>query len=153
MKLLMDDLHEDLGTVTIPKSWQIVNLAQELPTTDLTAFDYVRSGDVAWTKLQLSITKAEADNDGLTLAILQEGGEFNLPVITYVQLRGGEDTGEEAPATHKPDEISDSADAPTEGGRIGDDNAELMGGRDRKITRMPRADMPTSWSECQVLRI
>ena len=89
MKLLMDDLHKDLGTVTFPKSWKIANLAQELPTTDLTAFDYVRSGDVAWTKLQLSITKAEADNDGLTLAILQEGGEFNLPVITYVQLRGG----------------------------------------------------------------
>jgi ATP-binding cassette, subfamily F, member 3 len=68
IQCLLGTLHEDKGEVLLPASWRIAHLAQELPQSDLNAFDYVREGDEDWVRIQRAIEKATEDDDGMALA-------------------------------------------------------------------------------------
>lgn len=53
--LLLGDLGLDTGELVIPKDWQIGHMAQEIETSDLTALDFVLSGDKVWYELNQKI--------------------------------------------------------------------------------------------------
>jgi len=62
--LLRDELHADHGSVSIPDSWVIAHVAQEIPAVDIPAIDYVLQGDEEYMRLQEKLQKAEAEHDG-----------------------------------------------------------------------------------------
>lgn len=68
LKLILRELQEDHGELSVPSNWTIAHLAQELPDTDELAFAFARSGDAKWVALQALMLKAEKENDGITLA-------------------------------------------------------------------------------------
>ncbi|OGT26939.1 MAG: hypothetical protein A3I77_02160 [Gammaproteobacteria bacterium RIFCSPLOWO2_02_FULL_42_14] len=67
LKLIMREIHEDQGDFSIPSTWRISHLAQELPDTNELAFAYARAGDTEWIALQEKIAVAEKENDGIAL--------------------------------------------------------------------------------------
>src|SRR3989338_5030051 len=62
LKLIMREIHEDQGDFSIPSTWRISHLAQELPDTNELAFAYARAGDTEWIALQEKIAVAEKEN-------------------------------------------------------------------------------------------
>jgi ATP-binding cassette subfamily F protein 3 len=62
--LFQNKLHADHGSVSIPDSWVIAHVAQEIPAVDATAIDYVLQGDVEYVDLQQQLVTAEAERDG-----------------------------------------------------------------------------------------
>lgn len=60
---LLGEHGTDLGSLSMPKHWQIAHMAQEVHASDATALDYVLSGDGEWhqlnTKLQNQSLLAE----------------------------------------------------------------------------------------------
>ncbi|TWV80797.1 ABC-F family ATP-binding cassette domain-containing protein [Moraxella sp. VT-16-12] len=48
---LLGEHATDIGTISMPKDWQIAHMAQEIHTTDQSALDYVLSGDDEWYQL------------------------------------------------------------------------------------------------------
>ena len=53
---LLDKHHTDVGTISMPKDWQIAHMAQEIHASDQTALDYVLSGDDEWYQLNDKLT-------------------------------------------------------------------------------------------------
>jgi ATP-binding cassette, subfamily F, member 3 len=70
LKLLMQQIKEESGQVLRPKKCTLAHLSQELPTSEQTAFAFVRDGDHAWANLQKKITQAEQNQDDQKLAEL-----------------------------------------------------------------------------------
>ncbi|MBE0438893.1 MAG: ATP-binding cassette domain-containing protein [Gammaproteobacteria bacterium] len=62
--VLQDQLHADQGSVSIPDSWVIAHVAQEMPAVDIPAIDYVLEGDSDYTQLHQKLEKAEQEHDG-----------------------------------------------------------------------------------------
>lgn len=48
---LLGEHATDIGTISMPKDWQIAHMAQEIHATNQTALDYVLSGDDEWYQL------------------------------------------------------------------------------------------------------
>lgn len=48
---LLGEHATDIGTISMPKDWQIAHMAQEIHATDQSALDYVLSGDDEWYQL------------------------------------------------------------------------------------------------------
>lgn len=64
--LLLDELGLDTGELIMPKDWQIGHMAQEIETSDLTALEFVLSGDKLWYALNQKIQNpAEIDESEL----------------------------------------------------------------------------------------
>jgi len=61
-KLILGELHEDAGQVSLPKNWLISHMAQELDDSELSALDFVLSGDEALCRLheQMLVLEGEA---------------------------------------------------------------------------------------------
>jgi ATP-binding cassette subfamily F protein 3 len=61
-------LHEDGGEFSLPPSWRIAQVAQEMPETALGATDFVIAGDAALAAAREEVAAAEASGDGKRLA-------------------------------------------------------------------------------------
>jgi len=74
--LLRGELHADAGDVELPGSWVVAHVAQESPSVDAAALDFVIEGDIAVARLEREIATAEAAHDGERLAVLH--AEFDV---------------------------------------------------------------------------
>ncbi|MGB5519950.1 MAG: ATP-binding cassette domain-containing protein [Gammaproteobacteria bacterium] len=68
--LILGQLHADSGDCLYPKDWVVAHVAQEMPTKNCAAIDYVLDGDAELRRIEAALALAEADNDGLLLATL-----------------------------------------------------------------------------------
>jgi ATP-binding cassette subfamily F protein 3 len=66
--LIRDELHTDTGTLSFPTDSVIAHVAQETPAIAESAIDYVIDGDTGLRQLQIQLTNAEKNNDGLQQA-------------------------------------------------------------------------------------
>jgi len=62
--LLRDELHADMGDVSMPDVWVTAHVAQETPAVDIPAIEYVLQGDVELSRLRAALADAEAAGDG-----------------------------------------------------------------------------------------
>ncbi|MBP9727458.1 MAG: ATP-binding cassette domain-containing protein [Gammaproteobacteria bacterium] len=68
-QLITGGLHEDLGSFSLEvKRTAIAYLEQALPHSDEPAIEYVKSGDLIWSKIQADLRKAELEEDGLAIS-------------------------------------------------------------------------------------
>ena len=67
-KLVLGELHEDVGSISIPKDWRLAHMAQEVGESTRNAVDYVIDGDAELRQLEARLEDAE----GETLARLYE---------------------------------------------------------------------------------
>ncbi len=65
LALLLDQLHADAGTVSLPPGWVIAHVAQHTPDSEGAAIDFVLDGDVELRQIQAELARAEAQGDGL----------------------------------------------------------------------------------------
>jgi ATP-binding cassette subfamily F protein 3 len=62
--LLRDELHADMGDVSMPDVWVTAHVAQETPAVEIPAIEYVLQGDVELSRLRTALAEAEAAGDG-----------------------------------------------------------------------------------------
>jgi len=70
LSLMEGKLAADAGEIKRAGGQQLATVAQETPALEQPAIEYVLSGDEPYTHLAEKIRKAEAENDGMTLAEL-----------------------------------------------------------------------------------
>ncbi len=70
LALIRGELHQDAGDFSLSPSLVIAHVAQETPTTDRIAIDYVMDGDEELRRIQQQLADAEAANDGTRQATL-----------------------------------------------------------------------------------
>ena len=66
--LINGALHEDGGDFSMPPTWRLAQVAQEMPETDQSATAFVIEGDTALTAAQNEVDAAEASGDGERMA-------------------------------------------------------------------------------------
>ncbi len=66
--LIKGDITQDNGDCQIPKSWKLAAVAQETPTLDISALDYVLQGDTELQQFQAALHAAETENNGNAIA-------------------------------------------------------------------------------------
>jgi ATP-binding cassette subfamily F protein 3 len=71
-KLLLGQLGNDSGSVSVPKQWRIAHMAQEVATTERAALDYVLDGDSELRRIEQAISDAEQQGQHERLAQLHE---------------------------------------------------------------------------------
>ncbi len=62
--LILKLIQSDAGEIIIPQKTVIAHVAQETPTTEKSALDYVLDGDIELRKIQQQLAKAEHNNNG-----------------------------------------------------------------------------------------
>ncbi|MCW9047729.1 MAG: ATP-binding cassette domain-containing protein [Gammaproteobacteria bacterium] len=62
--LILNQLQSDAGDLFIPEKTIIAHVAQETPTTDKSAIEYVLDGDVELRKIQQNLLIAESEDNG-----------------------------------------------------------------------------------------
>ena len=62
--MLRNELGQDEGSVSIPPNWVIAHVAQETPSSELTALDYVLQGDTEYVDLHKQLENAEGAHLG-----------------------------------------------------------------------------------------
>jgi ATP-binding cassette subfamily F protein 3 len=70
LALLRGDLGPDGGEYSIPGKLNFVSVSQELPRTELTVVEYIRSGDSRLMAIEAALEKARAADDGMKEAEL-----------------------------------------------------------------------------------
>lgn len=68
--LILGELQADHGDLLIPRDWVIAHVAQETPSDDRPAIDYVLDGDAELRQVEAGIQSAESSNNGEKLALL-----------------------------------------------------------------------------------
>jgi ATP-binding cassette subfamily F protein 3 len=68
--MLRDELHADVGEVSMPPNLTVAHVAQETPALDRAAIDYVLDGDTGLRAIEAAIRQVEASGDGHRLAKL-----------------------------------------------------------------------------------
>jgi ATP-binding cassette, subfamily F, member 3 len=76
LALLRGDLGADAGDYSVPGKLNFVSVSQELPHTEGTVLEYVRSGDARLMGLEAELEKARAADDGMQEAHLL--GDYEL---------------------------------------------------------------------------
>jgi ATP-binding cassette subfamily F protein 3 len=76
LSLLRGDLGADSGDYSVPGKLNFVSVSQELPRTDATVLEYVRSGDSRLMEIEAALEKARAADDGMQEAHLL--GDYDL---------------------------------------------------------------------------
>src|SRR5690349_15706660 len=76
LALLRGDLAADAGDYSVPGKLNFVSVSQELPRTEATVVEYVRSGDSRLMALEAALEKARAADDGMKEAELL--GDYDL---------------------------------------------------------------------------
>ncbi len=61
--LIKDELHSDSGDFFMPQNWVIAHVAQESPSTDAAALEYVIDGDVQLRQIEQAIAHATDQTD------------------------------------------------------------------------------------------
>jgi len=74
--LILGELHADSGDLRYPKDWVIAHVAQETPTDERAAIEYVLDGDAELRAVEKYLLQAETENDGERLAALH--GRFEV---------------------------------------------------------------------------
>lgn len=62
--LILNQIHSDAGDLILPPKTVIAHVAQETPTTEKNALDYVLDGDIELRKVQQQLVIAEDDDNG-----------------------------------------------------------------------------------------
>lgn len=57
--MLRNELGQDEGSVSIPPNWIIAHVAQQTPSTNISALEYVLQGDIEFIELQKQLATAE----------------------------------------------------------------------------------------------
>jgi len=68
--LILDQLHADEGSFSLPRDWVIAHLAQETPSDPRPAIEYVLDGDAELRTIQQELEQAEAAHQGERVAEL-----------------------------------------------------------------------------------
>ena len=76
LALLRGDLGADGGDYSVPGKLNFVSVSQELPRTESTVLEYVRSGDTRLMAIEAELEKARAADDGMQEAHLL--GDYDL---------------------------------------------------------------------------
>ncbi len=76
LALLRGDLGADAGDYSVPGKLNFVSVSQELPRTESTVLEYVRSGDSRLMAIEAELEKARAADDGMKEAELL--GDYDL---------------------------------------------------------------------------
>jgi ATP-binding cassette subfamily F protein 3 len=76
LALLRGDLGADSGDYSVPGKLNFVSVSQELPRTEATVLEYIRSGDSRLMGLEAELEKARAADDGMQEAHLL--GDYDL---------------------------------------------------------------------------
>src|SRR5688572_27831542 len=76
LALLRGDLGADAGDYKVPGKLNFVSVSQELPHTEQTVLEYVRSGDTRLMAIEAAMEKARAADDGMKEAELI--GDYDL---------------------------------------------------------------------------
>src|SRR5687768_1045288 len=76
LALLRGDLGADAGDYSVPGKLNFVSVSQELPHTEHTVLEYVRSGDTRLMAIEAAMEKARAADDGMKEAELI--GDYDL---------------------------------------------------------------------------
>src|SRR5687768_10583781 len=76
LALLRGDLGADAGDYSVPGKLNFVSVSQELPRTESTVLEYVRSGDSRLMAIEAAMEKARAADDGMKEAELL--GDYDL---------------------------------------------------------------------------
>jgi ATP-binding cassette subfamily F protein 3 len=76
LALLRGDLGADSGNYSVPGKLNFVSVSQELPHTEGTVLEYVRSGDTRLMEIEAELEKARAADDGMQEAHLL--GDYEL---------------------------------------------------------------------------
>jgi ATP-binding cassette subfamily F protein 3 len=76
LALLRGDLGADSGDYSVPGKLNFVSVSQELPRTEATVLEYVRSGDLNLMSIEAELEKARAADDGMKEAHLL--GDYDL---------------------------------------------------------------------------
>ncbi|HEU4779523.1 MAG TPA: ATP-binding cassette domain-containing protein [Steroidobacteraceae bacterium] len=76
LALLRGDLGADAGDYSVPGKLNFVSVSQELPRTEATVLEYVRSGDTRLMAIEAELEKARAADDGMQEAHLL--GDYDL---------------------------------------------------------------------------
>ncbi|GAA4338782.1 ATP-binding cassette domain-containing protein [Pigmentiphaga soli] len=90
--LLDGRLDADAGNLSIPASWRIASIAQEIDDTDRAALDFVIDGDGRLRRLQADRAAVDAERDGVRLAELEaelfDAGAFTAQARAEQLLAG-----------------------------------------------------------------
>ncbi len=70
--LLAGRLQADAGDSTVPSSWQLAEVAQEMPESDEGATAFVLAGDVTLVEAERALAEADASGDGIAIAAAHE---------------------------------------------------------------------------------
>lgn len=91
-ELITGDLSPDGGRITVPESWTIATVAQETPSLDISAEEYVIDGDKRYRSLERELKAAEERNDGMAIARisgeLEISGAYTIRPRTAALLSG-----------------------------------------------------------------
>lgn len=74
---ILGEYATDLGQVSMPSSWQIAHMAQEIHATDMLAIDYVLSGDAEWWQLNDKISRQDTLSSDKIAPIYQRFEEID----------------------------------------------------------------------------
>ncbi len=90
--LLNGTLHEDSGEFSIPSTWRMGQVAQEMPETEQSATDFVIEGDTVLLAAQDEAAAAEASDDGMRMAhaymALHDAGAHDAPARAQALILG-----------------------------------------------------------------
>ncbi|MBB5409994.1 ATP-binding cassette subfamily F protein 3 [Paraburkholderia sp. HC6.4b] len=90
--LLNGTLHEDGGEFSIPASWKMGQVAQEMPETEQSATDFVIEGDAILLAAQAEVAAAEVSDDGMRMAhaymALHDAGAHDAPARAQALILG-----------------------------------------------------------------
>ena len=70
-KMLLGELHEDTGSIDIPKHWNLSHMAQEVGASTSAAVDYVVDGDAELRSVEKQIEQAGEDGNKLAKLFAQ----------------------------------------------------------------------------------
>lgn len=71
-KAILGEIEPDQGRITLPEGFTIAAVEQEIPATDISAFNYILSGDQELISLRKKEALALQENNGLLISQLHE---------------------------------------------------------------------------------
>ncbi len=85
LSLLKGEITSDAGNVSFPGNWALAWVNQETPALDQAAIEYVIDGDREYRQLESELARANAENDGNSIALLH--GKLDAVQAWTIQSR------------------------------------------------------------------
>jgi ATP-binding cassette subfamily F protein 3 len=90
--LFNGSLHEDGGDFSMPPTWRMAQVAQNMPETDQPATAFVLDGDTRLTEAQAELARAETEHDGMAIAhahaLLHDAGAHDAKARAQTLILG-----------------------------------------------------------------